>query len=57
VNSMILTRKIMYWRRLLIRCSLSSLISLSAEKEFFGAEFFYSVAEFGGGCVRLLHCG
>ena len=25
----------------------------SAEEEFFGAEFFYSVAEFGG-CVRLL---
>jgi hypothetical protein len=28
-----------------------------AEEEFFGAEFFYGVAELGGSCVRLLHCG
>jgi hypothetical protein len=29
----------------------------SAEEKFFGAELFYCVAEFGGSCVRLLHCG
>jgi hypothetical protein len=29
----------------------------SAEEESFGSEFFDGVAEFGGGCVRLLHCG
>jgi hypothetical protein len=29
----------------------------SAEEEFFGVEFFDGVAEFGGGCVRLLHFG
>ena len=31
--------------------------AILAEEEFFGAEFFYCVAEFSGGGVRLLHRG
>ena len=31
--------------------------TMSTEEEFFGSEFFDRVAEFGGGCIKLLHCG